>query len=251
VSDLTQDQDLTIDEVARRVGMTVRNVRAYQSRGLVPPPDVRGRTGFYGAEHIARLELIREMQAAGFNLEAIKRMIEGADHVNGPLLGFTRALLTPFADEVPEVIELTELVERLGDDGDPRNLAKAEKLGLLRPLGEGKYEVASPRLQRAAEELRALGVSSERSLAVAGSIRRHAESLSRTFVELFIETIWEPFDKAGRPEDGWPAVLDALERLRPLAAEAIVAMFQLTMTEAVEEGVGRELTREPRGRKRK
>src|SRR5436305_1141119 len=54
---------MTIDELARRSGMTVRNIRAHQSRGLLPPPEIEGRTGFYGPEHVARLELIAEMPA--------------------------------------------------------------------------------------------------------------------------------------------------------------------------------------------
>ena len=62
MTDVTQ-ADLTIDELARRTGMTVRNIRAHQSRGLLPPPEVRGRTGYYGSEHLARIELIRELQA--------------------------------------------------------------------------------------------------------------------------------------------------------------------------------------------
>src|SRR3978361_155636 len=67
VSDVTEapehaphDGDLTIDELAQRTGMTVRNIRAHQSRGLLPPPEVRGRTGYYGQAHLARVELIRE-----------------------------------------------------------------------------------------------------------------------------------------------------------------------------------------------
>ena len=57
------DNDLTIDELARQIGMTVRNVRAHQSRGLLPPPELRGRTGYYGPEHVARLKLIQELQS--------------------------------------------------------------------------------------------------------------------------------------------------------------------------------------------
>ena len=57
---VADSEDLTIDELARRTQMTVRNIRAHQSRGLLLPPDVRGRTGFYGPAHAARIELIRE-----------------------------------------------------------------------------------------------------------------------------------------------------------------------------------------------
>mgnify|MGYP002684132866 CR=1 FL=1 len=51
------DADMTIDELARASGMTVRNIRAHQSRGLLPAPEVRARTGYYGPEHVARLQL--------------------------------------------------------------------------------------------------------------------------------------------------------------------------------------------------
>src|SRR5437773_8692811 len=94
--------DLTIDELARRTGMTVRNIRAHQSRGLLPPPEIRGRTGYYGPGHAARLELIGEMQADGFNLQAIKRLLGTSDGAVEELLGFRRALMVPFQQEEPE-----------------------------------------------------------------------------------------------------------------------------------------------------
>ncbi len=69
---MADDADLTIDQLAQRTGMTVRNIRAHQSRGLLPPPEVRARTGYYGAEHVPRVELIKELQADGLPLEFIK-----------------------------------------------------------------------------------------------------------------------------------------------------------------------------------
>src|SRR3954452_17012186 len=84
--------DLTIDELARQSGMTVRNLRAHQSRGLLPPPEVRGRTGYYGADHLARVELIRDLQTEGFNLEAIRRLLENAGGRSDEILRFTRAV---------------------------------------------------------------------------------------------------------------------------------------------------------------
>src|SRR3954471_16895827 len=90
---------MTIDELAQRTSMTVRNIRAHQSRGLVPPPEVRGRTGYYGAEHIARIELIRELQSEGFNLESIRRLLSDTGSITDEVLRFTRALRQPFEDE--------------------------------------------------------------------------------------------------------------------------------------------------------
>src|SRR5215213_5888945 len=76
---------LTIEQLAHATGMTVRNIRNHQSRGLLPPPEVVARTGFYGPGHVERLNLIREMQAEGFNLNAIKRLLAGGDD---QLMGF-------------------------------------------------------------------------------------------------------------------------------------------------------------------
>lgn len=249
VTDVTEGASLTIDALAQKVGMTVRNIRAHQSRGLLPPPEVRGRTGYYGSDHVARIELIKELQADGFNLEAIRRLIEGANGSSAEVLRFTRALRAPFAEETPEIVSVDELTERWGID-DPKLVRKAERLGILRPLGDGRFEETSPRLARASAELADLGVPAETALEVAAKLRRHADGVSRAFVTLFLEQIWAPFEAEGRPDERWPEILDALERLRPLAADAMLAMFGMAMNEAVDKAFGRELERAQRkGRK--
>jgi len=223
--------------------MTVRNVRAHQSRGLLPPPEVRGRTGYYGIEHVARIELIRELQADGFNLELIRRLLESAGSSTAALR-FTRALRAPYGDEAPEIITAEELAERWqAGETAPRLLRKAERLGILRPLPDGNYEELSPTLGRASAELAALGIPAEAALEVAGEIRKHAGAVAKAFVELFVQRVWKPFEDEGRPEHDLPEVREALERLRPLASDALLAMFQLVMTESVEKQVGREAER--------
>ena len=237
------DASMTIDELARRTGMTVRNIRAHQSRGLVPPPEVRGRTGYYGDEHVSRIELIKELQADGFNLESIRKLLEGASGSSAEVLNFSRTLRAPFEDEQPEIMAAEELAERWGGALDERLMARAEKLGLFRELGEGQYEVLSPRLQRAGEQLAELGVSPEVALDVAAQVRTSARRVARVFVDLFMQSVWKPFNEAGRPEEEWPKVREALERLRPLASDALLAIFQQVMSETVEEVTGREIQR--------
>jgi DNA-binding transcriptional MerR regulator len=238
-----RDASMTIDELARRTGMTVRNIRAHQSRGLVPPPKVRGRTGYYGDEHVSRIELIQELQADGFNLESIRKLLEGAGGSSAEVLTFSRTLRAPFEDEQPEIIAAEELAERWGGALDERLMARAEKLGLFRDLGEGRYEVLSPRLQRAGLELAALGVPPDVALDVTAQVRTNARRVARVFIDLFMESVWKPFNEAGRPEEEWPNVREALERLRPLASEALLAIFQQVMSETVEEVTGREIQR--------
>jgi DNA-binding transcriptional MerR regulator len=245
VTQLTQGQEgITIDELARRTGMTVRNIRAHQSRGLLPAPQVVGRTGYYGEDHVARLELIKEMQGDGFNLGAIRRLLEGVGDSSSEVLGFARAVRAPFEDEEPEILDQEEIAKRWGGEADPVLFKKAQRLGLLRPLGEGRFEIVSPRVMRAGTELAELGIPPQTALEVAAKLRRQSREVARVFIELFLENVWKPFERAGRPDEEWPRVREALERLRPLASESLLAIFQLVMTEATEKAFGRALERD-------
>jgi DNA-binding transcriptional MerR regulator len=233
--------EMTIRELAERTGMTVRNIRAHQTRGLLPPPVVRGRTGYYNDEHVARIELTREMQADGLNLEAIRRVLDSGDGSASAIFDFTRALRVPFEDEAPEIFEAEELAAIWGEPPGPKLLRRIEKLGVFRNLPDGRVEVISPRLLQAAAELAELGIGPEGVIATGERLRRHADGVARTFVELFVKEIWQPFDEAGRPERDWPKMSEALERMRPLAAGALLASFQLAMGEAIEKESERTL----------
>ena len=233
---------MTIGELARRTGMTIRNIRAHQTRGLLPPPEVHGRTGYYNEDHVARIELTREMQAEGLNLEAIRRVLESSEGSSREMVDFARAVRAPFEDETPEIFDEKELAAAWGVERfDPKLLRRTEKLGILRELPDGKIEVISPRLQRAGTALVELGVSPQAAIETAAELRRHSEGVAKAFVELFVKEIWEPFDKAGRPEEDWPKVREALDRMRPLASDALLAMFQITMGESTEKAGERTL----------
>ena len=82
---------LTVDQLAERTGMSVRTIRFYASKGLIPAPRLRGRTGLYDAAHRARLELIGELTGLGFTLAAIERQLD-----------FHGGLRWRFEEHVPE-----------------------------------------------------------------------------------------------------------------------------------------------------
>ncbi|MGB3098232.1 MAG: MerR family transcriptional regulator [Solirubrobacterales bacterium] len=234
---------LTIDELARETGMTARNIRAHQSRGLLPPPEVRARTGYYAAEHVARIGLIQDMQAQGFNLKAIERLLElGAHEGSENALAFERAILTPFATEPPEVVKTAELAELFGDRADPKALARAEKIGLVHPLGDDTWEIPSPTLLKAGVALAELGIPLSHALAVGDAIRKHTTSIAHEFIRLFIQDVLEPLREDGHiGEANLAQARDAVEKLRPLASESVLASFGQVMTEAVERRLEREL----------
>jgi DNA-binding transcriptional MerR regulator len=239
-----ENELLTIDELAQRTGLTTRNIRAYQSRGLLPPPEVRGRTGYYGDEHVARLELVREMQADGFNLTAIKRLIEGAHGAWEDVLGFKRVAFSGWVTEEPELTTVSELAKRFGSQTEPGLLERSIELGLVVPLGGDRLELPSPSLVRAAEDVVALGIPLGAALDLMTKVLRHSEAISSAFTRMFLERVIKPFTDAGAPADEWPRVREALERVRPLAGQALASAFSLRMTAAAEEAFGRVLAGE-------
>jgi DNA-binding transcriptional MerR regulator len=219
---------LTIDELARETGLTVRNVRSHHARGLLPPPEVRGRTGFYGPEHVQRLRLIQELQQEGLKLDGIKRLLGDSGE---RLLALKQAAGEP--PEPPEVVTAAELEQRLGQQSR-KALVKAEKLGMLIPLGDGHFEIPSPVLLAAAEEVVSRGVSLEHALDMLESVERHSRAVSREFIKLFMEDVIKPFADAGMPEERWGELAESVEHVRPLAAQALLAVFRRTMDEEVE-----------------
>jgi DNA-binding transcriptional MerR regulator len=243
-----EEATLTVEQLAYETGMSVRNIRNHQSRGLLPPPEVRARVGYYGPEHVARLRLIQEMQAEGFKLSAIERLI-GEHGVDADrFVGLRQAVTAPFATEAPEVYSRDELIEKFGIDDD-RLLEKAQKLGLLVALGEDRFEAPSPALIRAAEEVTGMGIDLPAALTVIEKLERNAQSSARTFVNLFVDELWKPFDDAGRPEDGWEDLIAAIGRLRPLAFDALNATFRLTLTTEIEKAFGEVLERRQKRKK--
>jgi DNA-binding transcriptional MerR regulator len=239
---ITESAEFTIDQLAQRTGMSARNIRAHQSRGLLAPPTLRGRTGYYSDEHIARIELIQELQADGFSLELIRKLVAMAAGSSEEVLRFTRALRQPFGGERPRVIEQRDLQQRFSSTA-PEPLARALELGLLRALGDGRFEEVTPKAWRGAEAAAQLGVPAQELVEVAAQAREHIDAVAAAFLRLFVDHVWRPFEDAGQPEDGLGPVLEALERLQPLAAETVQSLFQMSMGEAAQKRLGSELER--------
>jgi DNA-binding transcriptional MerR regulator len=240
---------LTIEQLAYEAGMSVRNIRNHQTRGLLPPPAVRARTGYYGREHVERLRLIQEMQGEGLKLSAIERLLGGESDWAERFVGLRRAISAPFATEASQVLTLAELEERFGPVAhNAKLLLKAQKLGLLINLGDGTFEAPSPSLLVAAQEVVERGVPLSAALSAIERVRRNAESSARAFVRLFMDELWKPFDEAGQPDDQWPHVTESIERLRPLAAEALLAVFKPAMANEIEEAFGKALEAQARRR---
>jgi DNA-binding transcriptional MerR regulator len=233
------ENTLTIEQLSAQTGMTVRNIRSHQARGLLAPPEVRLRVGYYGPDHVERLELIRDLQQEGFNLNGIKRLLDDSDDSDGTaerLQRFKRALATPY-DEQPERLTAAELAARF--PGEPLTaLQRAERAGVLVDRGDGTYGVPSPSLLAVAEEVARRGISVDGALAVFAELEQHCDAVAHAFVTLYVREVWRPFQDADMPPDRWREIDESIERLRPLASDALMAIFQRRMRTQIEAAFG-------------
>lgn len=237
------ENEMTIDELAQTSGMTVRNIRAHQSRGLLQAPIVRGRIGFYDDRHVARLELIQQLQSGGFNLTAIQRLVERAERTGDDIGNLRNLVLTSFAEEQSEVMTRDELGRLLGSEIDSRLIKKGIELGFVLQLDDDRFEVLSPTIMRAAVQCIELGVPLEMLINVLKAVNIHTRSISDAFIKMVDEGIIRPVEKDGMPPEAFPQVLTAIESLRPLAAEVALAGFRISMDSSAEDAFGKILRR--------
>jgi DNA-binding transcriptional MerR regulator len=235
---------LTIEELAAETGLSVRNIRSHQARGLLAPPEVRMRVGYYGPAHVSQLRLIRELQDQGFNLNGIKRLLDDSQGAAEHLLRVREAVAPVAADGQAEILSAIELGRRFGlAEAEGRELlARAIKLGFLLPVGGDTYEVANPALLEVGDEAVRSGIPLPAALDVIEEIGRHVDSVSRSFVKLFLREVWKPFAKADMPAERWPEIEDAVERLRPAAAKALTGLLHERLSTEID-GALDEITR--------
>lgn len=235
--------DLTIDELARQAGISVRNVRSHHSRGLLPPPEVRGRTGYYGEEHLERLRLIQELQADGLPLRLVERLLVADADSASRLVALRRTVMSPLEPGEPVIVTLPELTERFGELDD-ESLQRAVALGALLPRVDGTFQAPLPGLLDTAEEVIRHGVSLPAALQIAQQVRYLCDEAAQSFVELIMNEVWTPFDEAGRPEPEWPVIASAIDAVRPLANEIFMQLLPVSIGQAIERAFGEELREE-------
>jgi DNA-binding transcriptional MerR regulator len=238
------DREFTVDELAARVGVTVRNLRAYSARGLLPPPRMVGRTGYYGREHVARLLLVREMLAEGYSLAMIERTLASAPPTaSSATLALHRALLAPWLPPEPETLTGAELAARAGVPEDRGLVDRLVGLGLIERIGETELRVLDPALLAAGLQVVALGVTPDDLIDAQTRVNVHVREIAQTYVRMFLDSGWKAFVDAGAPPEQLQRVQDTVARLQPAAAQALLAAFRTEMAAAVEESIESVLSR--------
>ncbi len=235
--------DYRIDELARVAGTTVRNVRAYQDRGLLPPPRREGRVGFYSDAHLARLRVIAALLERGYSLANIEELL-GTWEAGGDLrelLGFEEAVTSPFTDEVETTIDLAELAHLFGD-ADPMAIAKAVRLGLLVP-GENSFRVPSMRLLKAGAELNRMGIPLTALIDEMARLRKDVDRVAERFVALVQRNVFDKYGDAFPPPGEATKLADMIRRMRPLAELVVDTELAHALERHIRAGLGERLGR--------
>lgn len=230
--------DLRVEQLAARAGVTVDTVRYYQSRGLLPAPRREGRVALYGRDHLTRLERIKDLQAKGFSLAAIRRLLDGElDAADEALVGAVAAGMGEGGDET--FLTLEEVAAR---SGIPVPLLKAiEREGLLVARvqdGEPRWTEADVEVAKGGLQLLEHGLPLPEVLALA---RRHHEamrSVAEEAVALFDAHVRQPLRSAGLPDDEAAArLVDAFQSLLPATSRLVAHHFRRVLLAVAQEHI--------------
>jgi DNA-binding transcriptional MerR regulator len=225
---------LTLDELTNRLGLSVRNVRFYTTKGLVPPPIRRGRSGYYTPDHVARLELLQELQSHGFTLAAIERYLSKIPAEATPEdIALHRAMLAPWQSEAPAEMSRADLDKRAGRALTEDDLATLAALGIVLRTKRGRYQVSLSQLS-VGLGLLDLGFPTEAALAAADVYAEHGRQIAKELYDLFRTMVWPLYKESGASPE---KLREVVERLKPLSIASLVSAYEAAMDETKREGI--------------
>lgn len=209
--------ELTIDQLAQRVGMTVRNIREWQTQGLVPPPERRGRIGVYGEWHIAVIKRVQRLQAEGFPLEVIKRLIDSAAGSENEVRQFVSQALGPFSVSGSARLSRQDLRQRLGEGAD----ALLEELGLVSEADAEAVSITDITTVRTLEDLVAAGMSLDHLVSTIVDTDAHQHEIARLVMDAFADDVWNPFAESLFKSKDWHTIAENTAGARRLLSELL------------------------------
>ncbi len=243
--DASAVDEFTVDELAARAQMTVRNVRAYAGRGLIAAPRLEGRTGYYTREHLQRLQLIRQLLDRGYTLAAVEKAISGAPSAAaGHALDLINILDLPNDEDGAEVLSRDALTALAGVERDDTLIDSMEAFGLVEWV-DGDRDVVrllEPIVVRTGAAAVAIGLAPETVISLFPVLQSHLREIADTFVREVSAEIIQPFVDAGLPEDQWPHILRTIENLVPIASQVTLGIFRSQFREAIDAEIGQRLS---------
>ncbi|MBA2309248.1 MAG: MerR family transcriptional regulator [Pseudonocardiales bacterium] len=237
---MSQPDLLTVEDLAARSGVTVRTIRFYAGRGLLPPPTLRGRLGLYGKDHLARLELVSELSSLGFTLAAIERFLERLPaSVGAEELALQRALLAPWVPEQLEDLDRAELEQRAGRSLSDDEISALEALGVLDQAGtDGRIRLHGSASLAVGLESLEMGLPPEVLRRSNELIAQHTAALAEDLMRLFQDQVLQPYRDRGHPAQERERLQELLTRLKPITVRGVVTAFGRAINRTIRERLG-------------
>ncbi|GGU22801.1 MerR family transcriptional regulator [Streptomyces lavendofoliae] len=224
---------LTVDELAARAGVTVRTIRFYGTRGLLPPPVIGPRrVGHYGVEHLSRLALIEELQHQGMTLAAIERYLEQLPpDLSAHDLAIHRALVATWAPDAPEELPRIELERRAGRPLGDEDLDRLAAMDVLAPGDADDTFRVDPGLLRLGVRLLDVPIAHETILASRTVLLEHTRAAAQELTRLFRDEVWGPYRERESDPEHVAAMKSLSAHMQPLVIQALVTAFQRSLKE--------------------
>ncbi|MFE9391131.1 MerR family transcriptional regulator [Streptomyces sp. NPDC006784] len=223
----TSESEYRIEDLAQRSGATVRTIRAYQDKGLLPKPGRRGRANVYDDSHLARLQQIADLLERGYTLASIRELLQAWDEGRGlaGVLGLVTEVDGPWTDEVSGRVSRAELGELFGGEYDEEAVSEAVALGVLEPLPgrEDEFRVPSPQELSVAAELHKAGVPLPAITGQLRELRGQVEHIAARFLDFTNEHVFVRYLGVHLSDGDASEAADLVRRLRPLAQQTVEA----------------------------
>lgn len=226
----TEEPTLTVDELAARAGVTVRTVRFYSSKGLLPPPVIGPRrVGHYSQEHLARLALIEELQRQGMTLAAIERHLQQLPpDLSAQDLALHRAVVASWAPDTAEDVTREELERRAGRSLDEEDLERLVAMNIIERADESSASFrVDPALLALGVQLLDVPLAQESILAARSVLLEHSRAAARELSALLREAVGE--------HESVAAVKSLSAHMQPLVVQALLTTFQRSLKEELRE----------------
>lgn len=230
MSEAAETREYTIDELTAHTRVPSRTIRYYQSKGVLPNPEVRGRKAFYGEAHVERLGQIAMLQDRGLQIKAIRDLmwrIDRGELVLDDWLGLEDRIQARWGDDGPALLAEGELKERVGA-GRVGVIAELTRLGVIERQGDA-WLVPSPTLLRSFLTMEAAGIDLRVAKAAADIARRHLGRMADELAEHYARHAGEGFGASTAPGD----LAEAFDAARPLGQVVVHTILGQEMERAM------------------
>jgi len=222
--------DLTIDQLAQRVAMTARNIREWQTLGLVPPPEKRGRVGIYSDEHVAIINHVKNLKSQGFPLDVIRRVIDSGSGSEDSVRKMVTEALSPFATGEPVVMPRAELLTRLGAGAD----AILTEAGLVSDIDRKTVSVRDSETLDAVDLLVTAGMSLARISETLREVNRLQHQIAQLLLGTYLTDVWQPFTESGYTSGDWDTIAENAAQAKQVAVTLASRLLARALDDTVD-----------------